>query len=70
MLLTLPLTDMLTQAGGRTTDFEDFVSHEPMRSLLDHYRLRGSNAITSTHRALQVCSWYDSVVNEAFQLAI
>lgn len=67
MLRTLPLVDMLKKAGGPPTDFEDFVSHEPLDPWWDHI-----GYVNAKHRfntpGLQVCSWYDSVVNETFEL--
>jgi len=67
MFLTLPLVDMLKKAGGPPTDFEDFVSHEPLDPWWDHFGYVNSKHHFNTP-ALQVCSWYDSVVNETFEL--
>jgi hypothetical protein len=67
MFLTLQLVDMLKKAGGPHTDFEDFVSHEPLDPWWDHI-----GYVNAKHRfntpGLQVCSWHDSVVNETFEL--
>jgi putative CocE/NonD family hydrolase len=67
MLLTLPLLDMLEKAGASPTDFEDFVSHEPLDPWWDRF-----GYVNAKHRfntpGLQVCSWHDSVVNETFEL--
>jgi uncharacterized protein len=68
MFLTLPLIDMLKKAGAPPTDFEDFASHAPADPWWDHF-----GYVSRRHRfntpALHVCSWYDSVVNETFELA-
>jgi putative CocE/NonD family hydrolase len=68
MFLTLPLIDMLKKAGAPPTDFEDFASHEPEDPWWDHLGF-----VNHRHRfntpSLQVCSWYDSVVNETFEIA-
>ena len=68
MLLTLPLIRMLKNAGVPLTDFEDFVSHEPADPWWDRFGYVDRRHHFNTP-ALQVCSWYDSVVNEAFLLA-
>ncbi len=67
MFLALPLVDMLKKAGGPPTDFEDFVSHEPMDPWWDHIGYVNAKHHFNTP-GLQVCSWYDSVVNETFEL--
>lgn len=67
MFLTLPLVDMLKNAGGPLTDFEDFVSHEPLDPWWDHIGYVNAKHHFNTP-GLQVCSWYDSVVNETFEL--
>ncbi len=67
MFLTLPLIDMLKKAGGPPTDFDDFVSHEPMDPWWDHVGYVNAKHHFNTP-GLQVCSWYDSVVNETFEL--
>ena len=68
MLLTLPLIEMLKRAGGPHTDFEDFLSHEPGEPWWERF-----GYVNRAHRfntpSLQICSWYDTVVNEAFLLA-
>jgi uncharacterized protein len=68
MLLTLPLIDMLRKAGAPHTDFEDYLLHGPADPWWDRF-----GYVDNRHRfntpALQVCSWYDPVVNEALLLA-
>ena len=68
MFLTLPLIQMLQKAGTPHTDFEDFVSHAPGDPWWDRFGYVDKRHHFNTP-ALQVCSWYDSVVNEAFLLA-
>jgi hypothetical protein len=68
MFLTLPLIQMLKQAGAPHTDFEDFASHTPGDPWWDRFGYVDKRHHFNTP-ALQVCSWYDSVVNEAFLLA-
>jgi putative CocE/NonD family hydrolase len=68
MYLTLPVIQMLKKAGAPPTDFEDFVSHEPADPWFDRYGYVDRRHHFNTP-ALQVCSWYDTVVNEAFLLA-
>jgi putative CocE/NonD family hydrolase len=68
MFLTLPLIKMLQQAGVPHTDFEDFATHAPGDPWWDRFGYVDKRHHFNTP-ALQVCSWYDSVVNEAFLLA-
>jgi len=68
MFLTLPLVEMMKKAGAPHTDFEDFVSHEPGDPWWDRFGYVDKRNRFNTP-ALQVCSWYDSVVNETFLLA-
>jgi putative CocE/NonD family hydrolase len=68
MFLTLPLIQMVEKAGTPHTDFEDFVSHTPGDAWWDRFGYVDKRHHFNTP-ALQVCSWYDSVVNEAFLLA-
>jgi uncharacterized protein len=58
---------MLKKAGGPPTDFEDFVSHEPLDPWWDQFGYVNAKQRFNTP-GLQVCSWYDSVVNETFEL--
>jgi uncharacterized protein len=64
---TLPAIDLLKVAGMPSTDWEGFVSHEPGDPWWDQF-----GYVDSRHRfdvpALQVCSWYDSVVKETLDL--
>ena len=68
MFFTLPLIEMLKRAGAPHTDFEDYVSHEPADPWWDRI-----GYVDGRHRfntpGLQICSWYDPVVNEALLLA-
>jgi hypothetical protein len=59
---------MLKMAGAPHTDFEDYVSHGPADPWWDHFGYVNDRHHFTTP-ALQICSWYDSVVNEAFLLA-
>ena len=68
MFRTLPLVEMVKKAGATDTDFEDFVSHEPADPWWDRFGYVDKRHHFNTP-ALQICSWYDSVVNEAFLLA-
>jgi putative CocE/NonD family hydrolase len=68
MFLTLPLVEMVKKAGAAHTDFEDFVSHTPGDPWWDRFGYVDKRHHFNTP-ALQICSWYDSVVNEAFLLA-
>jgi putative CocE/NonD family hydrolase len=68
IFLTLPVIQMLKKAGAPPTDFEDFVSHEPADPWWDRFGYVDHRHHFNTP-ALQVCSWYDSVVNEVFLLA-
>ena len=68
MLLTLPLVQMLKKAGVPHTDFEDIISHQPADPWWDRFGYVDHRHHFNTP-ALHVCSWYDSVVNEAFLLA-
>ncbi len=64
---TLPVIDMMKNAGGPPTDFEDFLSHEPADPWWD-----GLGYIKDTDRfdvpALHVNSWYDFGVAETLYL--
>ncbi len=68
MLLTLPLIEMLKRVGAPHTDFEDYLSHGPADPWWDHFGYVNDRHHFNTP-ALQICSWYDTVVNEAFLLA-
>jgi uncharacterized protein len=68
MLLTLPLIEMLKMVGAPHTDYEDYLSHGPADPWWDHFGYVNDRHHFNTP-ALQICSWYDTVVNEAFLLA-
>lgn len=63
MWATLPMIEMLKRVGAPPSDFEGFVSHQPGDPWWDQF-----GYINEAHRfnapALQVCSWYDSVVKD------
>ena len=63
---SLPVVDMMKQAGGPPTDFEDFVSHAPGDPWWDQF-----GYIKPDDRfdvpSLQVNSWYDFGVAETLQ---
>jgi uncharacterized protein len=68
MLLTLPIIEMLKRVGAPPTDYEDFLTHVPGDPWWDSF-----GYVDRRHRfntpSLQICSWYDTVVSEAFYLA-
>jgi putative CocE/NonD family hydrolase len=68
MLRNLPVIEMLKTAGAPNTDFEDYLTHGQADSWWDRFGYVNDHDRFNTP-ALQICSWYDTVINEVFLLA-